>query len=169
MTEAIRFLSVVGMILLVAGCSAELSVRDESQIVQTKSAEEAYRRAERNYTSGDFERSLADCGEALGIEPRHAAAKSLQTELHFITGARLYGAFPLGTTLRQMEGMLRLGHWYFLYGYSYLAQDQANGVMNLAGHVSSDLNIRILVSQARELLTWIQAERERTIFGITDD
>ncbi len=49
-------------------------------------ADEVYRVAERQYMAGDFENAELSCWKALKQDPRHAPARALAQELHFLLG-----------------------------------------------------------------------------------
>jgi type II secretory pathway component GspD/PulD (secretin)/tetratricopeptide (TPR) repeat protein len=49
-------------------------------------ADEHYRLAERYYQAGDFEKAELECEKAIQINPNHAAAQALVTEVRFILG-----------------------------------------------------------------------------------
>ena len=49
-------------------------------------ADEHYRLAEGRFQAGDYEGAEAECGKALAIDPRHAAAGALRLEVRFLLG-----------------------------------------------------------------------------------
>ena len=80
-------------------------------------ADSLYRRAEREYQAGDFEKARTRCLTALRLRPSHAEARALRMEIDFILGeGRL--AIPLdysvyvtktwwsGSSLKEMDDAL---------------------------------------------------------------
>ena len=68
-TALLAVLLIVGILALAAGLTDVL-----------------YRRAERLYQAGDFERASLWCERALKMNPSHAPARALFTEVQFILG-----------------------------------------------------------------------------------
>jgi hypothetical protein len=50
------------------------------------SSDEHYRRAERYYQAGDFEKAVLECEKALQLSANHVPARALYTEVQFILG-----------------------------------------------------------------------------------
>ncbi|MBI3855424.1 MAG: hypothetical protein HY293_07010 [Planctomycetes bacterium] len=124
------------------------------------------RRAEKQFEAGKFQDCLRECEQAVLSDPDNFRAGVLSNEVYYILALESLKQYP--RRLEQMDGMLNLGRWYFLKGYSYQAEDQARRVLELVPELPKHTDSDSRAVQARELLTWIQRERDRGR-GITDD
>jgi len=68
---------------LLAKLNANYGVNEQEKQVR---ADELYRRAERLYQAGDFEKAVLETQKALQLAPSHAPARALNTEVQFILG-----------------------------------------------------------------------------------
>jgi hypothetical protein len=149
-------------VLLLAGIAALAS----REIALRRRADEIYRRAERFYQAGDFEKSIVCCNAALRGMPSHAPTRALKTELELILGqgkASLtppvdYSRYMRGASLADIDAAYGRGVRAFNLGERGRAEHEFSRILDYGKWFPDEESLRTRLQQARGMLDRLRVQ-----------